>query len=90
MSENIIRHAKKSIRKSLTLIYKGIIRGMAERYRGEKAINISRAIDAGTIVGALILGGLNPALAVLAIEASVVTLAGAEIIDPALKRRKRS
>lgn len=62
---------------------------MAERDRGKDVVNASRALDAVTIMVALIFGGLSPALAAFAIEASVVTLAGAEIADARLKRRKK-
>ena len=62
---------------------------MVERDWGKDIVNVSRGIDAATIVGALIFGGLSPALATLAIEASVVTFAGGEIADAHLKRRKK-
>lgn len=52
-------------------------------------MNASRAVDAVTIMGALIFGGLNPALAAFAIEASAVTFAGGEMADAGLKRKKK-
>lgn len=67
----------------------GKIRFIVERDWGKDIVNASRAIDAAAIVGALIFGGLSPALATLAIEASVVTLAGGEMLDARLKRKKK-
>ncbi|OGM24874.1 hypothetical protein A2962_04195 [Candidatus Woesebacteria bacterium RIFCSPLOWO2_01_FULL_39_61] len=62
---------------------------MAERDWGKDIVNVSRTIDAATIMGTLIFGGLSPALVAFAIEASVVTLAGGEIADASLKRGKK-
>lgn len=59
-----------------------------ERSSGENLTRFSKMIDVATIVGALIFGGLSPALATAAIEFSVVTLAGAEIVESEIKRSK--
>lgn len=62
---------------------------MAERDWGKDIVNTSRAIDAATIMGALIFGGLSPVLASIAIEASIATLAGGEVLGAHLKRRRK-
>jgi len=59
-----------------------------ERSFGEKLARNSKLLDTGTILGALIFGGLSPVLAATAIEFSVLTLAGAEIAEAEIKRRK--
>ena len=60
-----------------------------ERRFGEKITRTSKLIDVGTIVGALIFGGLSQALAATAIQFSVLTLAGAEIAESEIKRRSK-
>ena len=60
----------------------------AEKSPGEKLTRISKMVDIATIVGALIFAGLSPVLATTVIEFSVVTLAGAEIVESEIKRRK--
>jgi hypothetical protein len=52
----------------------------------EKAIKISKVVDMGTIFTALLIMGVAPGVATAAIEASVVTYAGAEIIDSGKKK----
>ncbi len=56
---------------------------------GEKLARISKIADVATILGGLIAIGFAPALALLAIQASVVTYAGAEIYEQSKKRKKK-
>ena len=57
-----------------------------DRSVGETLVNVSRALDAGTVVLALAIGG---PLAVVLLEGVVVTGAAGEIIDSAIKRSKK-
>jgi hypothetical protein len=62
-----------------------------ERDLGEKAVGLARAFDIGTIVIAYTAMAVSPAFipaAMVAVEFSVVTMAGAEIADSEIKRRK--
>lgn len=56
---------------------------------GEKLARISKLADVATMVGALVFWGIAPIVAMFAIQASVVTYAGAEVYEQHKKRKKK-
>ena len=60
-----------------------------QKSTGEKLARISKLADVATVVGALIFWGLAPVAAMFAIQASVVTYAGAEVYEQHKKRKKK-
>jgi len=60
-----------------------------EKSTGEKLARVSKAVDVATIVGGLIALGFAPVAAMLAIQTSLITYAGAEVYEQRKKRKKK-